>query len=201
MGSFSSETVKDLLELNKHRGSFSWSITCNNNTEKDFGEFDTTVLENTNKGYKMCHIQAPTNGLVYDKDRIHPTLVQDSKLWHNGLLRPAGIRYLNNKLGTDESFDTLLLHKAVVEYGFGILSEIEGLFSCVLYLNGNYYIFRTKHGKLFVDDNLSISSERFDDSKCINYDTIYKIDFENNTLEPVDTFRTKRFNIVVKGEL
>jgi len=38
---------------------------------------------------------------------------------------------LQTKLNTEETFDTLLLFKAIKQFGFDILSEIEGLFSCV----------------------------------------------------------------------
>jgi hypothetical protein len=94
-----------------------------------------------------------------------------------------------------------LLFNAINEFGFEILNEIEGLFACLYYKDGEIFLLRTKHGKLYVDKDLNISSERFIHSKCINYDTIYKLDLETKNLIEVDTFKTKRYNIVIKGEL
>ena len=62
-------------------------------------------------------------------------------------------------------------------------------------------VFRTKHGKLYVDENLSISSERFEGSKCINFDTVYEIDWENRVLKPIANFKTRMFNFIIKGEM
>lgn len=202
MASYKLETIKKLVKLNEHRGNFSWSITQNLKTNKDFGMFNFEVLESLpDDNYTICHIQAPTGGLIEDTMRIHPTVIGNSKLWHNGLLTPRGIAFLQDKLGIKETFDTYLLHFAIVNYGFEILSEIEGLFSCLLYLRGRYYLFRTKHGKIYVDDSLTLSSERFEDSKCINFDTVYEIDFENNKLIEKDKFKTKRFNYIIEGEI
>jgi len=201
IASFKKEKVSDLVKLNMHRGSFSWSVTNDGKTEKGFGTFNFECLDQINgNGYIISHIQAPTGGMVKDFDRIHPTLHNGSKLWHNGILTPRGIKYLQNKLNINIAFDTELLHKSIEKFGFEILDSIEGLFSCLYYNGKDYFIFRTKHGKLYIDTDLNISSERFEDSKCINYDTIYKIDFENKNIIEVSEFKTKRFNIIIQGE-
>lgn len=202
IGSYKKEMVKSLVELNQHRGNFSWSITLGNMTIKNFGEFDFEKLNSMNKeGYLISHIQAPTGGMIEDVDRIHPTEINKTKLWHNGLITPRGIRELQKKTYSDNMFDTKLLHKAIDEFGFEVLSSIEGLFSC-LYFDGNdYFIFRTKHGKLYIDNELNLSSERFENSKCINYDTIYKLDFSKKRIENIESFKTKRYNYIIQGEL
>ena len=202
IGSFKKEIVADLVRLNEERGNFSWSITINNKTKKGFGPFDFNQLEQIDEeGYIISHIQAPTGGSTEDENRIHPTINGETKLWHNGILTPRGIRFLQNELKTNETFDTKLLHDAIVKFGFEILSSIEGLFSCLYYDGEDYFIFRTKHGKLYIDSNLNLSSERFKDSKCINFDTIYKIDFKNKNISKVGDFKTKRFNYIIHGEL
>jgi len=220
-GSFDKFKLEELAELNQFRGNFSYSVTQDGRTTKDFGKFNNEALtfimgrhpprasvkpfkpENHNT-YTVCHVQAPTGGMVKEMDRIHPTYLPtggSSLLWHNGLIRPAGIKYLQGYLSTDEEFDTLLLHKYLVRYNFTGLGDIEGLFTCVFKHGTEFYLFRTKHGKLYVDDNLTISSERFEGSKCINYDTVYRMDWPSKSLQEVSYFKTKRFNYIIEGEM
>lgn len=201
IGSFSKNKIEELVELNQHRGNFSYSITVIDkdyniiNQIKDFGLFDKSKL--SGEGYFICHVQSPTNGMLEDKNRIHPTENNNTFMWHNGLIKNRGIKDLQKFLKTDIEFDTLLLHKAYKNYS---LSDIEGLFTC-LYLDKGIEIFRTRHGKLYIDEDMNISSERFPDSKCINYDTIYNVDVQNKKLTVQDTFKTKRFNICIDGEI
>ncbi len=56
-------------------------------------------------------------------------------------------------------------------------------------------------GKLYVNDELDLSSERFEGSKCINYDTIYRMNFVEKLLQPVSYFKTNRYNVIINGEL
>jgi hypothetical protein len=200
------EMGKHLIELNQFRGSFSYSFTTIDKGRptaqiKDFGEFPLDILETFRNERFIAHVQAPTGGLIKDVDRIHPVQDDINMLWHNGLLTPKGVKYLQDLLKTDEDFDTRLLFNAIEKYGFDILNEIEGLFSCLYLKDGKVYLFRTKHGKLYVDEDMNISSERFEGSKCINADTIYEINFEDKSIKEVGKFKTKRFNFVVKGEL
>lgn len=205
MASFSAEKLKELVDINQFRGNFSFSYTEVDEKNrpvvqvKSFGEFNKDIISPNN--YKIAHVQAPTGGLVKDEARIHPVEDNGSMLWHNGLIVPRGIKYLQELLGTDETFDTRLLHRAILVHGFDILNDIEGLFSCLLIRNGNIFIFRTKHGKLYVDEDMNISSERFDGSKCINSDTIYNIDVSEKDITVTGAFKTKRFNYAIPGEL
>jgi glutamine phosphoribosylpyrophosphate amidotransferase len=208
IASFDKETIKKLVKLNQYRGNFSHSLTIFNNTVKsqvkNFGLFPVKLLDMINVeggDYIIGHVQAPTGGMVKDVSRIHPTLIEGTQLWHNGIITPRGIKFLQSKLNTTDTFDTKLLHQAVFEFGFDILSEIEGLFACLLIKDNKLFMFRTKHAKLYIDDELSISSERFSGSKCINYDSVYEINLKTKELYIRDTFKTLRFNIVVPGEL
>ncbi len=199
---FKAEELISLIEINQRRGNFSHSLYQSPDIlYKDFGTFNYDLLNDLTEKFTVVHVQAPTSGLLNDKTRIHPTEQNNSLLWHNGIIKPSGISYIQAKIKTKEVFDTKLLHKVINEFGFDILSEIEGLFSCLYYDGDNYYIFRTKHGKLYVDDKLNISSERFSNSKCINYDTVYKLNLAFLTLKEVSTFKTKRFNYIIKGEM
>lgn len=213
IGSFSKDKFKELVKLNQFRGNFSYSLSVyNTNTRtfssmvKNFGKFPLELLDMMNikeHEYIIGHVQAPTNGIVEIPDRIHPTQIDapnPTYLWHNGLLTPRGIKYIQEKYEHDDEFDTLLLHRYLLKNSCN-LSEIEGLFTCLFKEQNNFFLFRTKHGKLYVDDDLSISSERFEDSKCINADTIYQVDFHSKVLYNIDTFRTRRFNYVIPGEM
>lgn len=213
IGSFNKEKFKELVKLNQFRGNFSYSLTILDTINlqiksqiKNFGQFpinklDELRIESTD--YIIGHVQAPTGGMVQDSNRIHPTNVQNSYLWHNGIITNRGIKYLHSIFGTDTNFDTELLNRfiySIAERDWNELSGIEGLFSC-LYLHKQLQIFRTKHGKLYIDEELSISSERFDNSKCINYDTIYNFDFINKKVNIIGNFSTFKFNYIVAGEL
>ena len=202
IASFKKEKLEALVDLNQFRGNFSFSYLEleTGKSTKQFGQYNKDVIEN-NQNYKISHLQAPTGGLIQDINRIHPTTINDSKLYHNGIITPRGIKFLQNKLNSTETFDTFLLHKAIEEFGFDILSEIEGLFSCLYIKDGKIFIFRTKHGKLYIDEEMSISSERFDSSKCINYDTVYDLDLINKNVNIINKFKTPRCNIIVPGEM
>lgn len=197
------DTINDLIKINQFRGNFSYSFTsldANNNIinqEKEFGLFSSS--KPIEASFYIAHVQAPTGGLIKDYNRIHPTQINNTYLWHNGIIVPKGIRFIQSKINTDETFDTRLLHLALDTFGFDILNEIEGLFACLYIKENNIFIFRTKHAKLYIDDDMNISSERFNNSKCINYDTIYKVN-ENN-LEVFGSFKTLRYSIIVAGEL
>ena len=209
IGSFSKEKVIELIELNQHRGNFSYSISTfdtDNNVMTDqiksFGSFDKEVLgrcSDKENIYYICHVQAPTGGLMQDPKRIHPTNINDTFLWHNGIIKSRSIKKLQAQFITIEEFDTALLHKVLPNWKE--LSTVEGLFSCAYVNKEGLHLFRTKHGQLHIDKDMNISSERFEGSKCINYDTIYQVDLKEKQLKEIDSFNTKRFNIVVPGEL
>lgn len=208
IGSFSKDKIKELVALNQHRGNFSYSISLiDTNTNeikeqvKEFTEFDFEILDKCYESkeiYYLCHVQAPTGGLVKEFNRIHPTQHDGTWMWHNGIIKPRGIKDLQKHLETDITFDTQLLHESLnTQFS---LSDVEGLFACAYLTEDGLFLFRSKHAKLYIDEDLNISSEQFDGSKCINFDTIYKVNF-NDFLTKVGEFTTKRFNIVVPGEL
>lgn len=209
IGSFDKSQLKKLVDLNQFRGNFSYSLTTYDydvnkiqDQVKDFGQFDKELI---NKALGDCfycaHVQAPTSGLIKEFSRIHPTQINSSMLWHNGIITPRGVKYLQKLLDSTETFDTLLLHQAVHKFGIAELSKIEGLFACLYYDSKDFFIFRSKHAKLYIDEDLSISSERFEGSKCINYDTVYKLGFNEKNVIIYDEFKTLRYNIVIDGEL
>jgi len=193
--------IKELVEINQFRGNFSWSVydMGTNKVQKGFGTFP--INNNFSDNWKIMHVQAPTGGLKQEENRIHPTEIDSTKLWHNGIITPRGVRYMQQKLNTNEDFDTLLLHKMINKYGFDCLSDIEGGFACLYLKDNNVYIFRTQHLKLHINEEC-ITSERAPGTKIINADTIYQIEFnEKLTWKEVSYFKTKRYNYIIKGEL
>lgn len=197
-----SEVVKDLIDINQHRGNFSYSYTEFNNKPscqvKDFGPFNKSLIECN--CYKVCHVQSPTSSLKEDESRIHPVTNNNNMLWHNGIVTPRGIKHLQKILITDEEFDTKLIFDSLEKFGFDILSDIEGLFACLYYNDDSFYIFRSKHAKVYIDADMNISSEKFENSFCLPYDIIYKIHLQDKFLEEVCNFKTKRYNIVISGD-
>lgn len=206
IASYNKEKIKELVKINQHRGNFSYSISVFKDGKliesvKNFGVFNENILNETSEGYIICHLQAPTSGLVQDLNRIHPTQINNSYLYHNGIITSRGMKYIQAKLASDETFDTKLLHNQLYNTNFCELSNIEGLFSCLYIKEHKIYIFRTKHGKLYMDDDLTISSEKFKNSKCINSDNVYELDIINKKVNIIDNFKTLRYNIVIPGEL
>ena len=198
-----SKVVKDLIDINQHRGNFSYSYTefymnkpsCQ---VKDFGAFNKELIED--KFYKVCHVQAPTGSLKEDVARIHPVMNKENMLWHNGIVTPRGIKHLQKLLDSNEDFDTKLIFDSLEKFGFDVLSDIEGLFACLYYKDDSFYIFRSKHAKLYIDANMNISSEKFENSFCLPYDIVYRINLQNKSLEEISSFKTKRYNIVISGD-
>lgn len=208
IASFDKDKAKELIKLNQHRGNFSFSITDWDNKVKDinfqakcFGEVKESYIDICEE-YIIAHVQAPTGGLIEDTARIHPVCIGDSMLWHNGIITPRGISYMQWELQIDgeeleDVFDTSLMMKYLLKDGFDVLNDIEGLFACLFVKDREIMIFRSKHGKLYIDADMNISSESFEDAINIPADTVYKIDLETHKLSPVYSFKTNRFNVVI----
>jgi glutamine phosphoribosylpyrophosphate amidotransferase len=210
IGSFNKKTVIDLIEKNQHRGRVAYSISLFNledslvTAEYGNGEFDAAYLENMKIDgcYIVCHLQSPTGIGDPDGNSVHPNIInntqQNSYLWHNGILMPSAMQMLQQKF-CNSTFDTFLLHQWLA--GNGSLDDIEGSFACVFIVNGSVKLFRSKHAKLYIDENMTISSEYFEGSKCINADRIYEMNFTDNSLVIESYFKTKRYNIIIEGDL
>jgi len=208
IGSFNKKTVVDLIEKNQHRGRLAYSISLYNTengkvkTKYSVGEFDPKVFEKMKIDgcYIICHLQSPTGDYSINENRTHPSIMENnSYLWHNGILMPTTIQMIQQKLKVLSEFDTHLLHQWIVSNEK--LDEIEGSFACVFMVNNSMKIFRSKHAKLYVDKNMTISSEYFEDSKCINADRIYAMNLANESLAIESYFKTKRYNMIIRGEL
>jgi len=210
IASFNKQKVLELVRQNQHRGRIAYSIALYgddsgiNHIKYGEGEFDEKILTSmdTKGKYIICHLQSPTSVIEKEEEKVHPSVLGSdddrSYLWHNGILMPSSISKLQDLYG-DSTFDTHLLHHWLLKQGK--LDAIEGSFACVYVKEKGVEIFRSKHAKLYIDAELTISSERFAASKCINDDRIYVLDIPNRGMKVKSYFTTKRYNMIIKGEL
>jgi glutamine phosphoribosylpyrophosphate amidotransferase len=186
----------ELIDLNQSRGKFSYSYcrildssdVRNYELIKDWGLFDKTKISPA--VIHIGHTQAPTGGLIYDKNRIHPAQKNNSLLYHNGILKSSYIKFLQTRYKTTESWDTALLLQRLEDIGFDALSEIDGSFACVYIRDGKILVFRNEIAPLFYEEKTgSISSIKFDSSFPLEPNIVFKYEFGN--LTPLITFQTK----------
>ena len=213
IGSFEVEKILGLIERNQHRGRVAYSLAAWDPVSGALGLiygkglFDPAALERIEHDgrYLLCHLQSPTHIAANGSMETQPSIIRKEKsssyLWHNGILVPQTMEMISRKLGVKSGFDTHLLHWWL-EKG-ETLDEVEGSFACI-YLSGgdgNIRLFRSRHAKLYIDEKMTLSSERFPGSRCINADRIYRMDPVRRELKVEGRFRTRRFNINIEGEL
>ena len=196
-GSFSRDKFLELAQLNSYRGQHSYSITVYDPMiravrvlAKSAGEFSATSLfTNAIDGmYIIGHIQAPTTE-GKSVDYIHPSEIEQSKLWHNGIIKANCIREMQDKLNDNSPWDTELLHKWIINNKS--LGDIDGTFSCLNYNNNFLYLFRNEISPMFWDEQLNISSTRFLGSMKTPANNLLEIDFVNRKLVKIGSFNTK----------
>lgn len=191
VASFDKNKFIELMKLNSYRGNFSYSVLCFNYVEKkiisiykSFGIFDENILKNIEDGdiYFIGHQQSPTGGLIKDEKRIHPSIINNSYLYHNGMLKNNFLQ----KYDYNNKWDTELLHKLIND-DIKNLNLIEGSYSC-LYIkeNGDILLFRNQLSPLYIDKNLNISSTVFESSNMTEYNVIYRLDFNNKNIIEVN---------------
>ena len=201
VGSYDFNKLYELIKLNQYRGSFSYSFSVLNietgeieSTIKEFGKFNIDIYHEVyNKyHYYIAHVQAPTGGLIKDTNRIHPSVKKDSYLWHNGILKEDYIKEVQNRYNLqDGQWDTGLLHNVILDDSFGALNNVDGSFGCLFNINSKTYLFTSDIIQLFVDDELNISSVKFEGSVKIKPNMVYEIDFNNFNIEELLAFRSK----------
>ena len=169
VGSFDKEKLKELIKLNTYRGNHSYSL-CEYNPqtreitilEKGLGDFNYSKVSELEDGmYYIAHTQAPTTD-AKSTQSIHPSQYDFAYLWHNGIIKDYFVKEMQNKLVTNEAWDTELLNRWV--YFNHLLDEVDGTFSCLRYSNG-LTLFRNEISPMFIDDNFNISSTKFESSR------------------------------------
>jgi glutamine phosphoribosylpyrophosphate amidotransferase len=192
IGSFSKGKINELGKLNKSRGNKVFSLSSikegSMDIKRELREFD--VVEEIS-GYSVLHIQSPTKISSLTENDTHPVNINSSTyLWHNGMLLDSSIKFLQKELNEDREWDTFLLLKWLVKnnFDFNCLNNLEGSFACLLMKESDLYCFRNKISPLFIDNYLNISSTKFDGSKSITFNTIYRFDFSSLELEEISKF-------------
>jgi hypothetical protein len=200
VGSFSKQKFKELIKLNQSRGSFSYSFFQFDTTtmtvsavEQNFGEFPLEIIDQAEDGMMLFgHTQAPTGGLIFDKNRIHPAKIKEDFLFHNGIIKQQDINRLQKEHETDEAWDSKLMLMEIQKIGlFQTLNTIDGSFACIFKDESKMRIFRSAAGTLFVDNELNISSTLFEGSNRIEKDVVFYLDFDTKTVIKENLFKSK----------
>lgn len=198
----STDDVRELVNLNKSRGSHSYSVFYIHKysyapllQEKGLGELDADVIEIPEGYFAIIHQQAPTTQ-AKSIDSVHPSSFGGEHLWHNGILKAETCNQIRKALQVDDVWDTKLFHRVILddERRFEI-NDIDGSFACVVYSEDEgIYIFRNEISPFYTDGS-SFSSTRFDGSKPLTPNLVYRLEFLNLSdgveLTPVDQFKTK----------
>ncbi|MDD5150852.1 MAG: hypothetical protein PHC28_10320 [Flavobacterium sp.] len=194
IASFDVKQIDYLYSINQYRGSYSHSITSfdvdNSNiihVQKNKFEFQCNKL-NQSENYILLHSQAPTS--LQKDDSIHPAKYNNTFLWHNGIIKDFEINRIKQKYSIETLWDTeLLLYE--INDSFDNLSEINGSFSCFYHDSVDLFVFRNEICPLFIDSELNISSVKFNGSKQIDPNIVFKLDLKNKVIRPHSTFKTK----------
>jgi glutamine phosphoribosylpyrophosphate amidotransferase len=175
-GSPNKELFLELSKLNSYRGNHSYSVSTYDFESVDvyvkaLGEFEMPDIE---APYYIGHTQAPTTE-AKSTSSIHPSVVEHSYLWHNGIIKERQVKKWQGLLNTLEPWDTKLLHHQLYCGNVtDVLSKADGSFACVWFINDTLYLFRNANCPLFTD-GMSYSSTKFNGSYPIDCDIIYKL--------------------------
>lgn len=175
IGSFDKKTLAELYKLNSYRGELSYSVCSFKPKEKvelgvlmkDEGKMPEELLfryPSSFEDFHIAHSQAPTT----DTKNVHPAVDGGALLWHNGIIKQKTIE--------EGKWDTEWLLEQILDYGWSVLSRIDGTFACVMYNEGSLYVFRNEISPLFIDDSLNISSTRFSGGESLEPNKVFKLD-------------------------
>jgi hypothetical protein len=208
IGSFDRDYVIGLYQLNKIRGNFSHSIGYINPKNLDFniikqgfGELEVEELSELinssefNDKYIVMHNQAPTGGLIKNDAYIHPAHIQDKNinhyLYHNGIVKTRDMIRLERLLNQKFEWDTYAILADIIENGLlGSLKFLDASFAC-LYIkqNNEALLFRNKSSIIYYNDDLTISSQIFEEAIELPPNKLFQLNFTTKQLVVVDTFK------------
>ena len=203
-GSKNRDKFLELAELNQYRGNFAHSTTVfQTGAYKHYRDGETISYVTTNTGhgdfvdnirmsdddiltmtYYLGHVQAPTT----DSPDTHPSKINGDLLWHNGIIKDYQVKEWKESYGQLD-WDTELLHRHILLGNE--LDNVDGTFSCTRYDKEQIYLFRNEISPLFYDEELIISSTKFENAEETESGVMYKMNLHNRELEVMYRFETK----------
>lgn len=190
-GSFKKAKLLELYKLNAYRGEMSHSLTSfeydNENRLRlgvlfqDTGPLNEEVLNamhDKEDRFFVAHSQAPTT----DTNNIHPAVYGDALLWHNGIVK--------QKTLSPGTWDTQWLLERILNYGWSALSRVDGTFACIMYNNGELYVFRNEISPLFFDYDFNFSSTKFENSFPVPPNIVHRLVLTHKVFEREAYFET-----------
>lgn len=205
VGSFDTDKLKELAKLNLYRGNHTHSLslfntqTGNISILKKDGPLDVDNINIPVNHYGIVHVQAPTSK-VQEHLPIHPAIHKDSEqlsaLWHNGIIKDNKLAALRDSLSyiPEESWylewDTHLILLKLLDNGTPD-EFVDGSFSCLWYNDRSLFLFRNEISPMFIDENMNISSTKFENSSATQPNIMFKLDLVNKRLLKRAEFKTK----------
>lgn len=196
IGSFSTEKVKELAQLNAYRGQHSHSICYIHRytysitkLTRSLGELPLDEIDIPEDHYCIVHQQAPTTDNK-SLESVHPAQIDKDYLWHNGIIKDSCVKQLRKELGSYSSWDTYLMLEQL--RNSGTPDNIDGTFSCVWVVERfGIKLFRNEIAPLFYDNDYNISSTKFAKSVQLQPNTMYVLDTSiPETLKEQSSFNT-----------
>lgn len=201
VGSFDIDKLKELTKLNAYRGGHSHSIAGFDVQGKllflkrAMGPIHDSMFDVlwAPGRYIVSHQQAPTTE-ARDITAVHPAMDISGNvyLWHNGIIKADFVRHMQNVLNMDAQWDTALMAQWLATSHR--LDEVDGSFASICYeqASSKLYAFRNNLSPLFVDDDMNVSSTRFDGSRELFCNRVWNMDIASKSFTPTDiTFDTK----------
>lgn len=190
--SFDKAKLEELYKLNAYRGELSYSLSSFSFTDfltndiqlnvlmQDEGKMPDFLIDKVpgNGKFFIAHSQAPTSS----KNNIHPAVFGDCLLWHNGIIK--------QKTFSENTWDTHWLLEQITDYGWSILSRIDGTFACMMYNGKELFVFRNEIAPMFYDKDLNFSSTKIESYQELPPNKVFKINLSYKNIEPVAYFST-----------
>jgi hypothetical protein len=189
--SFNKDTLTSLYNLNRYRGELNYSLSSFGledegvrlrSLTKDSGKMPDNSIDKfltVHGDYMIGHIQAPTS----ESSSIHPAQHDGRLLWHNGIIKQSVFK--------GHPWDTLWMLEQLATNGIEMLSKFDGTFACIMYASNGLFVFRNEISPMFVDDEMSISSTKFHNSRPLEPNVFFELNLSSRELIPLYKFTTK----------
>lgn len=205
VGSKDVAMLRELVKLNSYRGSHSYSFSLYNMytghlhvIKKKLGTINLEELHVPSNCYGIVHVQAPTTD-ARTENFIHPATIPNTTnefpfyaLWHNGIIKEDIIKEFSKT--ANSSWDTMIMLDALNrgQADWRVLNNFDGTFSCLFYdgLDNKLKLFRNQISPMYIDDNMNISSTKFEDSLSTRPDVVFEMNLNDNKLIEVGLFET-----------